>query len=64
MASGTDISTCLLDLASEFLKKGLSGTHILVCSCLNGQVDFRKNYTFLHRNCTNTKKYANNATKL
>ena len=34
--AGTDISTSQLALASEFLKKGLSGKYILVFTCLNG----------------------------
>ena len=38
--TGTDISTCLLAPASEFLKKGFTGKYILVCIYLNGQADF------------------------
>ena len=37
--SGTDISTSLLALASEFLKKGVSGKYILVFTRPNGQAD-------------------------
>ena len=39
-SAGFDISTSLLALASEFLKKGLSGKNILVFTCPNGQADF------------------------
>ena len=38
--SGFDISTCPLAPASEFLKKGLSGKNVLVCTCPNRQTDF------------------------
>ena len=41
MFPGTDISTSLLALASEFLKKGLSGKYILVFTCPNRQADFQ-----------------------
>ena len=36
---GTIISTCPLALASEFLKKGLSGKYIIVFTFPNGQAD-------------------------
>ena len=37
--AGTDISTRPLALASEFLKKGLSGKYISRFTCPNGQAD-------------------------
>ena len=37
---GTDISTCPLAPAGEFLEKGLSGKCLLVFTCPNGQADF------------------------
>ena len=64
--SGTDISICLLALASEVLKKGLSGTYILICTCLNSRLEkliFRTLHIFHVENDTNTQKYANNATR-
>ena len=39
-AAGTDIITCPLAPASDFLKKGLSGKYILVFTCPNWQADF------------------------
>ena len=46
---GLDIRTSPLAPASEFLKKGLSDKYILVCTCLNGQVDFLSTTHFLYR---------------
>ena len=60
------ISTCLLAPASEFLKKGLLGKYILVCSCQNRQADFLNTTHFYIGNGTNTEihTYAKNATNL
>ena len=38
--AGSDISTCLLALASEFLKKWSLGKYILISTCPNRQADF------------------------
>ena len=39
-ASGTDISIDRLPRQVNFLKKGLSGKYILVCTCHDGQAVF------------------------
>ena len=49
MYAGTDISTYPLPQASEFLKKGILGKYILVCTCPNGKLISKTVYTCLHR---------------
>ena len=58
---GINISACSFALASEFLKKGLSGKYILVFTGPNGQADFLniKHICFIV-NGPNTQIYANN----
>ena len=46
--AGTNISTCPLAPASEFLKKWLLGNYILVFTCLTGKADFQSSpYIFM-----------------